>query len=263
MPSAAPLLALLAQAADELQQGRLDPALRAALTDRLTQVWERGVPARYQEPVIAAIQRFVSRLEPVRSDPAAELEFAALHRAAQRALAGLRFARRLRELRLRAGLSGPALARRAGMNRATLYRLEIGVHAPPRLETLRRLADALRVELAELETGGRTEAGLDDMVAAVQAAELFANPAAFTEYEVELIGSTLHAWRRLQERGWIALGPLPSPEARAVLRLLAEAIRKDDAETRRLRVQAASRLAQLDARQMRRLMEALTSGGLF
>ncbi len=60
-----------------------------------------------------------------------------------------RFGMRLKELREQAGLTQAALAKKAGMSRAYLSRLEMGRHDPP-LSRLRRLAKALRVNIAAL-----------------------------------------------------------------------------------------------------------------
>lgn len=60
-----------------------------------------------------------------------------------------RVAARIAVLRLERGLSQEALAEKAGLNRVTLARLERAMH-PPNLETLERIARALRVSLADL-----------------------------------------------------------------------------------------------------------------
>ncbi len=59
-------------------------------------------------------------------------------------------AAKLRELRLDAGLSQEALARRAHMSYRTVVRLESGQSKNSRELTLRALADALDVDPAEL-----------------------------------------------------------------------------------------------------------------
>jgi transcriptional regulator with XRE-family HTH domain len=59
------------------------------------------------------------------------------------------FGRRLRELRLRAGLSQRRLAELVGSNREHIAKLERGLHAPRR-ERLQQLAEALGVDVAEL-----------------------------------------------------------------------------------------------------------------
>jgi transcriptional regulator with XRE-family HTH domain len=53
------------------------------------------------------------------------------------------------ELRQARGLSQEALAKKTGLNRVTLARLERALH-PPNLDTLDRIARALRVKLADL-----------------------------------------------------------------------------------------------------------------
>ncbi len=60
-----------------------------------------------------------------------------------------RVAARVVELRQARGLSQEALAEKTGLNRVTLARLERAMH-PPNLETLERIARALRVSLADL-----------------------------------------------------------------------------------------------------------------
>ena len=60
-----------------------------------------------------------------------------------------RVARRVVELRQKRGLSQEALAAKTGLNRVTLARLERALH-PPNLDTLDRIARALRVPLANL-----------------------------------------------------------------------------------------------------------------
>ena len=60
-----------------------------------------------------------------------------------------RVAARVVQLRQARGLSQEALAAKTGLNRVTLARLERAMH-PPNLETLERIARALRVSLADL-----------------------------------------------------------------------------------------------------------------
>ena len=60
-----------------------------------------------------------------------------------------RVAARIIDLRQRRGLSQEALAKKTGLNRVTLARLERAMH-PPNLDTLDRIARALRVQLADL-----------------------------------------------------------------------------------------------------------------
>jgi transcriptional regulator with XRE-family HTH domain len=58
-------------------------------------------------------------------------------------------AARVVERRRARGLSQAALAEKTGLNRVTLARLERAMH-PPNLDTLDRIARALRVTLADL-----------------------------------------------------------------------------------------------------------------
>jgi transcriptional regulator with XRE-family HTH domain len=60
-----------------------------------------------------------------------------------------RFAVRLRELRQKRGMTQEALAKKLDVSRAYLSRLEMGRHDPP-LSLLRRIAKALRVDVAKL-----------------------------------------------------------------------------------------------------------------
>lgn len=56
---------------------------------------------------------------------------------------------RLKALRTKWGLSQDALAKKAGISREYLARLEAGQHDPP-LSTLTKLAKALRVRVGQL-----------------------------------------------------------------------------------------------------------------
>lgn len=56
---------------------------------------------------------------------------------------------RIRRKRIEAGLSQPALAKKAGVSKSTVYRIEEGL-VPAQAPTLRRLADALGCEIADL-----------------------------------------------------------------------------------------------------------------
>lgn len=64
------------------------------------------------------------------------------------------FGRNLRLARQRRGLSQEKLAERTGLCRDTIFRIEMGQRSP-RLDTLLTLADALRVDVAELVRGLR------------------------------------------------------------------------------------------------------------
>lgn len=60
-----------------------------------------------------------------------------------------RLAKRLKQLRADRGLTQAALAQRAGVTLSYVGRLEIGMH-DPQLSTLRKLAKALKVPVADL-----------------------------------------------------------------------------------------------------------------
>ena len=60
-----------------------------------------------------------------------------------------RFSIRLRQIRERRGMTQETLAKKAGVSRAYLSRLEMGRHDPP-LSRLRKLAKALGVPVTEL-----------------------------------------------------------------------------------------------------------------
>ena len=60
-----------------------------------------------------------------------------------------RFAMRLKQTRERRGMTQETLAKKAGVSRAYLSRLEMGRHDPP-LSRLRKLAKALGVPVTEL-----------------------------------------------------------------------------------------------------------------
>ena len=58
-------------------------------------------------------------------------------------------AKRIKDLRARRGMTQTSLAKRSGLTLAYIGRLEIGRY-DPQLSTLRQLAKALRVSVAEL-----------------------------------------------------------------------------------------------------------------
>jgi transcriptional regulator with XRE-family HTH domain len=60
-----------------------------------------------------------------------------------------RFAVKLRALREKRKMTQETLAKKAGVSRAYLSRLEMGLHDPP-LSRLRKLAKALRVGVEDL-----------------------------------------------------------------------------------------------------------------
>jgi transcriptional regulator with XRE-family HTH domain len=60
-----------------------------------------------------------------------------------------RFAVKLRRIRERKGLTQEELAKKAGVSRAYLSRLEMGRHDPP-LSRLRKIAKVLRVKVSAL-----------------------------------------------------------------------------------------------------------------
>jgi DNA-binding XRE family transcriptional regulator len=69
------------------------------------------------------------------------------------ALDGARLGARLRELRLAAGLTQAELARRTGIHRPNIARVEAGRHTPS-LDTLSRLASAIGVSTTQVLTDG-------------------------------------------------------------------------------------------------------------
>mgnify|MGYP002066912900 CR=1 FL=1 len=60
-----------------------------------------------------------------------------------------RLAKRLKQLRAERGLTQAVLAQRAGLTLSYIGRIEIGRH-DPRLSTLRKLAKALKVTVADI-----------------------------------------------------------------------------------------------------------------
>jgi transcriptional regulator with XRE-family HTH domain len=60
-----------------------------------------------------------------------------------------RLSKRLKQLRAKRGLTQAVLAQRAGVTLSYIGRLEIGRH-DPQLSTLRKLAKALKITVAEL-----------------------------------------------------------------------------------------------------------------
>ncbi len=69
------------------------------------------------------------------------------------------FARRLAELREEAGISQYELAKRSGVSKQALSRLELGEREPS-WQTVRKIAHALGVSVAEFDTDpGRKKGG--------------------------------------------------------------------------------------------------------
>jgi transcriptional regulator with XRE-family HTH domain len=68
--------------------------------------------------------------------------------------AGCDWGRRLRRACLRRGLSRGELAARSGVSRTTLYQIERGGVAHPRATTLKRIADALEIDVAHFTGSG-------------------------------------------------------------------------------------------------------------
>ncbi len=68
------------------------------------------------------------------------------------------FALRLKELRLRAGLSQEALAARTDLSQRTIARLESGRGSKPSRPTIRLLAQAFGITPEDLLANGGTEA---------------------------------------------------------------------------------------------------------
>ncbi len=67
---------------------------------------------------------------------------------------------RLKRLRKARGLKQADLAKRAGLHRVYVTQLETGVKTNPRLDTLQRLAKALRVSVPELLGYGEAHWGV-------------------------------------------------------------------------------------------------------
>ncbi|MFO0694901.1 MAG: helix-turn-helix transcriptional regulator [Polyangiales bacterium] len=79
-------------------------------------------------------------------------EIPAIHSVNQMPIDGTRLGQRLRELRLEAGLTQAELARRTGIHRPNIARVEAGRHTPS-LETLARLASAIGVPTTRVLSG--------------------------------------------------------------------------------------------------------------
>jgi transcriptional regulator with XRE-family HTH domain len=67
------------------------------------------------------------------------------------------FARRVRDARCAAGLSQRALAELSGVARSTIAAIELGWHKEVKIETLRRLAEAMDIDIYRLAVGGGAE----------------------------------------------------------------------------------------------------------
>ncbi len=114
--------------------------------------------ARSAEIVLASGARFtilargIVRHEGI---PSSSGQAAATQAGALSAIDGAKLGARIRELRLAAGLTQAELARRTGIHRPNIARVEAGRHTPS-LETLARLAAAIGVPTASVLDGDPT-----------------------------------------------------------------------------------------------------------
>jgi transcriptional regulator with XRE-family HTH domain len=99
---------------------------------------------------------------------------------------------RLREARIKAGLSLSALSELSGVSRAYLFRLETEAGANPSLEVMTRVAGALEMTVAELL--GKPVMRLDpDQVDVPPSLKAFADEAGLTRREIDTLASI--RWR--------------------------------------------------------------------
>lgn len=114
------------------------------------------------------------------------------------------FGERLRELRERRGLTQAQLARRIGVHRMTIAKLEAGQRGSPSAENLRDLARALRVSMPAL-LGSRnpaTEKALSNYEASPYHQQLIAEGAPINDTERDFL-------RYVIESVWVEGRPTP------------------------------------------------------
>lgn len=178
-----------------------------------------------------------------------------LKAAVDRVVAAQAFARRLQELRTQRGLTLGELARRSGVSLPSLRRLEAGGYAPPRLETLHRLAEALGVTEAELGSTrpARPEPALEQAVEkAMLLDRLVGTFADLTLPELLLADELVDAVRRLRHRH-LSLLAVEDGEQHQALQALAERLRQDPNSLAALRLRLLRWLIQAGEEDLRAL----------
>jgi len=212
---------------------RLDPSQAGGILEGLRAAAEHGVPRPLREQVRSVLATVQTRLADALSradlsDQSWQL-LRYLKAAVDRLVAAQAFARRLQELRTRRGLSLQGLARRSGVSLPSLRRLEAGGYAPPRLETVRRLAQALGVSEAELvgSPAPRPEPALEQGVEkAMLLDRLVAALTDLTLPELLVTDELLDVIGRLRHSRVVVLSVGEDEQAQA-LQALAEQLRQD------------------------------------
>lgn len=256
-------LELLRVLREELERPdvRLDPSQAARLLDALRTAVERGIPGTLRDGFRSALAALQAKLEVVLQRVGLNHQtwqaLRDLKVAVDRVVAAQEFARRLQELRAQRGLSLGDLARRSGVSLPSLRRLEAGGYAPPRLETLHRLAHALGVMEAylvgpkrvrpepTLEQAVERETVLDRLL------RTFPN---LTLSELLVADELVDAVRRLRRR-YLVLLAAEDDEVAQALPILAERLRQDVSSIRALRLRLVRWLARSSEPELQALHE--------
>lgn len=256
-------LGLLRVLREELERPdvRLDPSQAAKLRDGLRTAAQRGIPGSLRDDFRSALAALQAKLEVVlqRVDLNAQTwgTLRDLKVAVDRVIAAQDFARRLQELRTQRGLTLGELARRSGVSLPSLRRLEAGGYAPPRLETLHRLAQALGVMEADLVGPKRVrpEPTLEQAVEREMVLDrLLRTFPDLTLSELLLADELVDAVRRLRRRHLVLLAVEEDDLAQA-LQALAERLRQDVSSSRALRLRLVRWLTRASEPELRALQE--------
>lgn len=166
-PEVARVAAAITRRADRRRNLRLEFVAVSPCSDDVLAVLGNGDAALHRRPIDASDDG--SDISSITIDPSAtkaklqlesgaicQLTIASMHAASDVtngqgdiAIDGERLGARLRELRLAAGLTQAELARRTGIHRPNIARVEAGRHTPS-LETLARIANAIGVSTTQV-----------------------------------------------------------------------------------------------------------------
>ena len=243
----------------ELPEIRLGPSQAGGILEGFRAAAEHGVPRPLREPfraVLATVQARLSQaLLQVDLTDQSWQTLRELKAAVDRVVAAQAFARRLEELRTQRGLTPAELARRSGVSLPSLRRLEAGGYAPPRLETLHRLAAALGVTEAELAgtRPARPEPALEQGIEKARLLDrLVVALTDLTLPELLVTDELLEVIYRLRHSHVIVLSAEDGEQVQA-LQALAERLRQDPASLAALRLRLLRWLIQASEEDLRAL----------
>lgn len=254
------VLAMLEGLQDDLDrpEARLDASRIGVLVESLRAVADRGIPKPWRPKIRSAldmVQRKLGQaLQRLDLDEPTVRLLEDLKAAVDRVAAAQAFAERLHEIRTRRGFTLRELADRSGVSLPSLHRLEAGGFAPPRPETIRRLAEALGVPEAELsgQPVARPDPALEHAVERVLMHErLEKSLALLTLPELGLADELIQVVVALRRRHLVVVMVETDEHAQAV-QAMAETLRQDAAHAG-LRLRLLRWLIQADEPTLRAL----------